>query len=86
MAGTRRICEMCGGVGDTCCAGRTCTAASTICAGGGAGTCDACGGSGQPCCPGLNDAGMNVRICNSGRACMGGGVGTCPVVPDASAD
>jgi hypothetical protein len=87
-AGTGRVCEGCGGVGEQCCAGNLCTASGSVCGNAvmGVRSCATCGGPGQPCCVGQNDAGNNIRVCDSGRACVGGGVGTCPNVADASAD
>jgi hypothetical protein len=48
----------CGGSGEACCAGDTCSASGTACNGG---TCVVCGGNGQACCGG--------DTCSSGYAC-----------------
>lgn len=58
-------CTICGGRGQACCAGTTCTG-SNVCR---AGTCVACGGSGQPCCTSGTVCTASTTACGPAGTC-----------------
>ncbi len=62
VAGNGQLCAPCGGAGEPCCDGGSCSASGLRCAGD---VCAACGGAGQVCCTG--------GLCGSG--CCDTGVG-----------
>jgi hypothetical protein len=57
--GSGGTCQHCGGTGELCCSGNSCT--SGTCSGG---TCQTCGLRGQPCCNGVS---CSQGICQAGR-------------------
>ena len=77
--------ESCGGLGNPCCAGNTCTAKNTMCGGG---SCISCGTPHGPCCPGNTclSGPCNNGICADPTASSCGAVGQPCCLPGNTCD